>query len=72
MNHLMERKGHRVKLHNPLRNAINLWVEDQGQKRKYDVLAALEVANPVVLKSGRNMSRPDWSKYSGSANRHTP
>lgn len=51
MNDLIGRKGHRVKLHNPPSNAINLRVEGQGQKRKHDVLAALEMANQVVSSS---------------------
>jgi hypothetical protein len=39
----MERLRHCVKLHDRLRSAIDLQGEDQGQKWKTDVLAALEV-----------------------------
>jgi hypothetical protein len=59
----MERLRHCVKLHDRLRSAIDLQGEDQGQKWKTDVLAALEV-EIGLQKRGRG-------KYSGSANRHT-
>jgi hypothetical protein len=36
MNDLMERQGHRVKLHNALRSAINLQGEDQRQNEEHD------------------------------------
>jgi len=58
--HLMERLRHRVKLHNPLRNAINLQGEDRARNWSTILLAALERATAVLGTGGEDASCLDW------------